>query len=120
MTTWRGRFTVDFLVVATGSVAPLAERICWQIGIIGVEVVGSTLRRWYGGWVADKHCFGRRKVSMLRAYGLNQWDVVYTDSAADLPLLTQGAHRYVVNPTPKDRKKICDRLGADLEVVEWH
>ena len=107
------------VLVVTGSVAPLAERVCRQIGIIGVEVVGSTLRRWCGGWVADKHCFGRRKVSMLRAHGLDQWDVVYTDSAADLPLLEHGIRRYVVNPTPGDRKKILDLLGADLEIVEW-
>jgi len=106
-------------LVATGSVAPLAERVCVHIGVIGVEIVGSTLQRWYGGWVADRHCFGRRKVSMLRAHGLDQWDVVYTDSAADLPLLTHGTRRYVVNPTPEDRKKIFDRLGPDLEVVEW-
>lgn len=107
------------VLVATGSVAPLAERVCRHIGIRGVELVGSTLRRWCGGWVADKHCFGRRKVSMLREHGLDQWDVVYTDSAADLPLLKHGIRRYLVNPTPEDRKKILDRLGPDLEVVDW-
>ena len=107
------------VLVATGSVAPLAERVCRHIGIAGVEVVGSTLRRWRGGWVADRHCFGPRKVSMLRKHGLTACDAVYTDSAADIPLLRLGARRYVVNPTPEDRKKIHDRLGVDLEVVEW-
>lgn len=107
------------VLVVTGSVVPLAARICRHIGIGDVEVVGSTLRRWWYGWVADRHCYGRRKVSMLRERGLEQWDFVYTDSAADLPLLTHGVHRYVVNPTPANRKKIFDRLGANLEVVEW-
>jgi phosphatidylglycerophosphatase C len=107
------------VIVATGSVVPLAERICRHIGIEGVEIVGSTLRRWSHGWVAHRHCYGRRKVSMLRAHGIEHWDVVYTDSAADLPLLTHGARRYVVNPTPANRKKIADRLGADFELVEW-
>jgi phosphatidylglycerophosphatase C len=107
------------VVVATGSVAQLAERVCHKLGIVNVEVVGSTLQRWRGGCVADRHCFGKRKVSMLREHGLVQWDVVYTDSAADLPLLTHGIRRYVVNPTAADRKKILDLLGSDLEVVEW-
>lgn len=107
------------IVVATGSVAPLAERVCRKLGIVGVEVVGSTLQRWRSGWVADRHCFGLSKVSMLREHGLERWDVVYTDSAADLPLLTQGTRRYVVNPTADSRRKILAQLGADLEVVEW-
>ena len=107
------------VVVATGSVVPLAERICRHIGIEGVEVVGSTLRRWSYGWVAHRHCFGRRKVSMLRAHGIEQWDAVYTDSASDLPLLTHSVRRYVVNPTPANHKKISERLGADFELVEW-
>ena len=102
------------IVIATGCVVPLAERICRHLGIADVEVVGSTLRRWSYGWVADRHCFGRRKVSMLRERGIERWDAVYTDSAADLPLLTHGVRRYVVNPTPANRKKISDRLGADL------
>jgi phosphoserine phosphatase len=107
------------IVVATGSVAQLAERVCLKMGIVGVEVVGSTLQRWRYGWIADRHCFGLSKVSMLRERGLDQWDVVYTDSAADLPLLTRGTRRYVVNPTAHNRKKILAHLGADLEVVEW-
>lgn len=107
------------IVVATGSVAQLAERVCVKMGIVGVEVVGSTLQRWHNGWIADRHCFGQSKVSMLRERGLEQWDVVYTDSATDLPLLTRGTHRYVVNPTAHNRKKILAHLGADLEVVEW-
>ena len=107
------------VVIATGSVVPLAERICRHIGITGVEVVGSTLRRWAHGWVADRHCYGRRKVSMLRERGIEHWDAVYTDSAADLPLLTHGIRRYVVNPTPANRKKIAAHFGADFQVVEW-
>ena len=99
------------VLVATGSVAPLAERVCRHIGIIDVEVVGSTLERRYGGWVADRHCFGRRKVSMLREHGLSQWDVVYTDSAADLPLLTHGIRRYVVNPQLKIVRR--SPIGSD-------
>lgn len=107
------------VVVATGSVAQLAERVCRKVGIVGVEVVGSTLQPWRRGWVANRHCYGKRKVSMLRERGLTQWDVVYTDSASDLPLLTHGLRRYVINPTAADRKKIRELLGTDLEVVEW-
>src|SRR5262245_44774512 len=37
------------VLVATGAVVALADRVCRQIGIAGVEVVGSTLQPWLGG-----------------------------------------------------------------------
>jgi phosphoserine phosphatase len=44
---------------------------------------------------------------------------VYTDSAADLPILARGARRIVVNPKPAHHKRIVAKLGNDVEVVEW-
>jgi phosphatidylglycerophosphatase C len=108
------------VVVVTGSLVALAERVCKSIGAERVEVVGSTLRSWMGGWVADQHCFGPHKVVMLADRGtLPRWDCVYTDSAADIPILEGATRRVVVNPRPNDRVRIEARLGADFEIVEW-
>lgn len=106
--------------IATGSEVALARRICARLGIGDVEIVGSTLRRWWGGWIAGEHCFGPRKVAMLIECGAGEhWDFVYSDSAADLPLLTRGARRVVVNPRPSQRTSLETQLGGALEVVEW-
>lgn len=107
--------------LATGSEARLAARICARLGASDVEVVGSLLRPRWGGWVLHRHCFGRRKARMLLERGAGEsWDYVYTDSAADLPILARGARRVVVNPRPTHHKRIVSALGQDIEVVEWH
>jgi phosphatidylglycerophosphatase C len=108
------------VLIATGALASLAQRVCREVGIQEVEIVGSSLRPWLGGWVADQHCYGRRKLEMLLAHGAGErWDCVYTDSAADLPILAFGSRRLVVNPTRADRKKIAAMLGTEFEIMEW-
>lgn len=106
--------------IATGSEVTLARRICARLGIRDVEIVGSTLRRWWGGWIAGEHCFGQRKVTMLIERGAGErWDCVYSDSVADLPILARGARRVVVNPRPSQRSSLEAQLGGVLEIVEW-
>jgi len=106
--------------VATGCVAALAERVCRHIGIEAVDVVGSSLRRYAGGWVAERHCFGPEKVAMLRERGATpRYSWVYTDSSVDLPLLEGGDRRFLVNPTARGRRRVLRSLGNDVEVVAW-
>lgn len=107
------------VVVATGCTAALARRICDALGIQVALIVGSTLRPWRGGWVADQHCIGRNKVAMLLASGVGDaWDVAYTDSAADIPLLSRARHRVLVNPKPAHRTRIAGVLGPAFDVLE--
>jgi phosphatidylglycerophosphatase C len=108
----------DRVVVVTGSSELLAARICEAIGAPGVEVVGSTVTPWRSGWISDVHCVGRRKVARLAARGLTPpWDVVYTDSVSDLPLL-RGAHRRVlVNARPADIARVTEALGPVEQIT---
>lgn len=109
------------VVIVTGAAAPLAERICRQIGLEKTELVGSSLRRWLGGYIADEHCFGEHKIRMLTSRGFPRpWACVYTDSSSDLPLLEHGTRRFLVNPKPKCRLKVQNALGAEFELIEWN
>lgn len=106
------------LVIATGCAAALATRICAALDIRDVTVVGSTLRQWRGGWIAAQHCIGREKVAMLIATGLGEsWDVAYTDSAADIPLLARARHRVLINPKPAHQSRIAAVLGKTFDVI---
>jgi phosphatidylglycerophosphatase C len=97
----------DRVVVVTGAVETLARRVCARIGCPQVEVVGSTLRAWRGGWVGAVHCYGSMKPQLLAERGLDPpWDVVYTDSAADLPLLVAARRPVLVNPRPGDERRV--------------
>lgn len=108
------------VLIATGCVAALAERVCRRIGIGGLEIVGSSLRPACGGWVADRHCFGPAKVKLLEKRGVPvPWDWTYTDSSFDLPLLEAAKNRILVNPTAIDRAKVTAVLSGDVEVVAW-
>jgi len=108
------------VLVATGCVASLAERVCRHIGVEHVDVVGSSLRRFGGGWIAGRHCFGPEKVTMLRERGAEpRYCWVYTDSSVDLPLLQGGERRFLVNPTARSRRQVLRSLGSEVDIVAW-
>ena len=113
----RHRSEGDQIVIVTGAVETLARHVCARIGAAADEVVGSTLREWRGGWVAGVHCYGRAKPWLLSARGFEPpWDVVYTDSAADLPLLQGARRRVLVNPSAKHEQRLR-ALFPDLEIL---
>jgi len=90
------------VVIATGSLEPLAQAFLDRAGLGDIPLVASTLRPFLGGLVRDQHCFGAGKVPMLAARGFAPpWAVVYTDHHADLPVLQLGHQCYLINPTPR-------------------
>jgi phosphatidylglycerophosphatase C len=106
------------VLIATGCESALAARVCRAIGAGELEVVGSALRPWCGGWIAKEHCHGARKLALLQAQlACERWDCVYTDSAADLPILQRGERRIVVNPRPAALQKIASALGEGFELL---
>lgn len=108
------------VVVATGALEALAAHILAAEAIEGVSVVGSTLRRRFGGMVSEQHCFGERKIPMLAARGFAApWDFVYSDHSADLPILSRGRACFLVNPRPACALRIAAVLGDAPTVLCW-
>jgi phosphatidylglycerophosphatase C len=108
------------VVVATGALEYLAGEILDQTGIVNVTVVGSSLRRFLGGMVVKQHCYGARKIPMLRSRGFDPpWAFVYSDHEADLPLLKEGTTQVVVNPKPATAHYLLSVLGPSASVVTW-
>jgi phosphatidylglycerophosphatase C len=113
------------VLVATGCLQELADEILFAEGLDQVVVVGSSVRKCFGGMVVHEHCFGERKLSMLAARGFAEpgpyrWDFVYTDHHSDLPLLMKGKHRYLVNPMPNCVSKLTAALGETVTVLTWN
>lgn len=108
------------VVIATGAHEGLARAICDALGLESLEVVGSSLRPWGGGMMAREHCFGERKVTMLRARGFPPpWPWVYTDSASDLPLLRHAGEGFLVNPSRRVRERCARALPAPPVELRW-
>lgn len=110
----------DRVIVVTGAAELIARRVCATLAGSELDVVGSTLRHWRGGWIADEHCYGAQKVARLAAHGVTPpWDTVYTDSASDLPLLRHARRRVLVNPRASSRRRVTAALGGDVEIMSW-
>jgi phosphatidylglycerophosphatase C len=108
------------VVIATGALEILVCEILDAEGIRDVGVVGSSMRRFLGGMVARQHCYGARKITMLRERGFAPpWAFVYSDHEADLPLLRAGATQFVVNPKPRSAAQLLAELGSSACVVTW-
>ena len=108
------------VVIATGAVEYLAQAILAQEEIHDVTVVGSSLRSFLGGMIADQHCYGERKIRMLQERGVRPpWNFAYSDSAADLPLLRAGTTQFLVNPSARTKAYLTGVLGPSASVVTW-
>lgn len=106
----------DRVLIVTGSAASVARSICDRIGL-AVPVVGSSMRRRLGGYVSRMHCFGERKLEHLaRQHALTQWDIVYSDSAHDLPLMQRASQVVLVNPTARSLRKVRARLSPETQL----
>jgi len=110
----------DRVIIVTGCEERLVRALFASIGLHGLHFVASRLR---GGWIGmrtEVHCFGARKVAQLAANGIvAPWDVAYTDSIADAPMLRGAREAVLVNGDPKTCKALERAIGGPLRRVEW-
>lgn len=109
----------DRIVVVTAAPAVLARALIGQLGH-PIEVLGTSLKRRGGGWVADVHCRNQRKCQALAEAGHGvRWTYAYTDSLDDLPLL-RGAERPVIVKGGKAAERRLFRAGlANGRAAAW-
>jgi phosphatidylglycerophosphatase C len=117
----------DRVVIATGCADWLASAACQALGLDAVEIMAARLQR--GRWCvrpsrdcamwdalptsAREFSFGVQKVRRLAAAGITMpVAYAYTDSATDLPLLLAATERFVVDPHPRQLRRIRARAGA--------
>jgi len=110
----------DEVVVLTGAPLELVQTILALDPQEPIRVVGSTSRRFMGGLVIDRHCYGAHKLTMLRRAGHTMQPVIaYSDSPSDLPLLARAAKPILVNPSAFRIASFRRILGDDVEVQNW-
>jgi phosphatidylglycerophosphatase C len=92
----------DRVVIATASVPVMVRGLFFARRLRMPPIVGSRLRRKWGGLIAETHCIGRVKVRELaRRLGINDWSAVYTDSFADRSLLRRAREITLVGPSDR-------------------
>jgi phosphatidylglycerophosphatase C len=111
----------DRVIVVTGCEQTLVSAIFAQIGLPDIECVGSRLRPGFLGMRKEMHNFGMQKPRQVRAYGISApWDVAYTDSPVDAPMLRDARDPVLVNGSPGACKALERKLGRPLRHVDWY
>ena len=109
----------DRIVIVTGCEESLARSVLAELGVTDVEVLASRLRAGRLGMRSDWHNVGRRKVELLAQHGIEAWQVAYSDSSQDLPMLALATEAVLVNATPKLCRRVERALGRSVTRVEW-
>lgn len=100
----------DEVVVVTAAPTILAQALIAPLDR-PIVVLGTSLKRRAGGWVADVHCRNQRKCQALAEAGHGaRWAYAYTDSLDDLPLL-RGADTPAFVGCGKAAKRRLSRSG---------
>ena len=115
----------DGVTVVTGCAERLAVPLCRAIDP-RIRVVASTLRRRWGGLVADRHCYGPRKVEMLAETeaGIGTGGEIvagYGGSVSDGPMLDLARTAVLVNLPEAVAEEMRGRLTGPARVVrvDW-
>lgn len=110
----------DRVIVVTGCEDMLVRRILAELGLAEVDVLASQLQAGWLGMRKKWHNVGTRKVRLLASHGLTAWQLAYSDSAQDLPMLKVADEAVLVNATPKLCKRVEKALGRSVTRVEWY
>lgn len=114
------RHAGDRVVVVTGCEETLARAILDELGFGDVELLGSQLRPGRLGMRIALHNIRFRKAQRLARHGIRPpWDLLYSDSHHDLPILAAARSAVLVNPDRRTLARVSTRLGKRLSVVEW-
>jgi len=108
------------VLVVTGCECRLACAIFRELGMADVEVLGTQWRDSWFGMRLTWHNVGARKVELLAQHGFRAWQVAYSDSLHDAPMLKVAVEPVLVNGTPAHCKKLEKKLGRLVRRVAWH
>ncbi|NII09761.1 haloacid dehalogenase-like hydrolase [Oleiagrimonas sp. C23AA] len=110
----------DRVVVVTGCETELVRAIFDELGLPDLPLVASRLKR---GWVGMRmacHNVGAEKLRQLLAHELGErWDIAYSDSLKDLPMLRAADSPVLVNASPRLQKRATAALGREPRFVDW-
>lgn len=110
------------LVVISGCFESLVKDILAKLNLAQVSVIGSTELRKFGGMVTDFHCFSTNKLTRLKTkYEIESFNhiVGYSDSAADIPMLSICDDKFIINPSKSSLNKINQAFSHKINVLNW-
>lgn len=109
----------DRVVVVTATERGLARSLLDGIGLTEVELVASELAQGRSGPRLQPHNYAGEKRRRLLAAGIAEpWEIVYSDSLSDEPLLIAARRRVLVNPSRTLLTRAQRRMSS-VETATW-
>jgi len=108
------------IFIISGSSEYLIQAICRDAHIYGIDIIGSSMNKYYNGIITGKRCLGIEKVRALKnRFNISSWNYAYTDSLTDLPLLKEATHKIIINAKDSDLKKLNKQFGNQIKQYTW-
>jgi phosphatidylglycerophosphatase C len=108
----------ETVLIATAAPALLARALVARLDR-PIAVLGTSLKRVAGGWVADGHCRHQGKCAALAQAGHGpRWAYAYSDSTDDLPLLRGADSPALINGPPAAHRRLA-RAGLTVRALVW-
>ena len=107
--------------IVSGAPTWAIKMISKRLGIRKCKIIGSIEKPAMGGLIYKQHCYGHKKVDLINDVILQNPQKIYgyTDSAADIPMLSICTHKNVINPTKNHLKKFKRAFGNNFQVLNW-
>jgi phosphatidylglycerophosphatase C len=110
----------DRVVVVTGCEEVLVTEILAQLGLTDLDVLASQLRPGWFGMRVGRYNVEKAKPQRLAEHGITAWQLAYSDSHHDVPMLRAATEAVLVNGTPTLCKRIEKSLGRSVTRVDWY
>ena len=110
----------DRVIVVTGCEDTLVRAIFSAVGLPDIEIVASHLRKGRLGMRKKIHNFGPAKPGQIALLGIEEpWDLAYSDSAHDIPMLKRAREAVLVNADARTCLRVRRALGHEARRVDW-
>jgi phosphatidylglycerophosphatase C len=108
------------VVVVTASAQPLVRAVLDELGLSSVELIASQPACGRLGLRAPLRNHGAEKLRQLAAHRLQPpWQIAYSDSASDLPMLHGAVRPILVNPDARLLAHARREFGQRISSVQW-
>lgn len=110
----------DRVVIVTGCEENLVQAIFEAIGLPDLDIIASRLRPGRLGMRKLVHNIGAAKPVQIALHGIEEpWDLAYSDSARDIPMLKRAREAVLVNADAQTALRVRRALGRDATQVNW-
>ncbi|WP_371282436.1 haloacid dehalogenase-like hydrolase [Dokdonella sp.] len=110
----------DRVIIVTGCEESLVRAIFDAIGLPDLEIIASQLRPGRLGMRKRVHNIGSVKPAQIALRGIEEpWDLAYSDSARDIPMLKRAREAVLVNADAHTALRVRQALGRDARQVNW-